>query len=1117
MWKTDNNSAFSNSSFASGLGLGDGPPQLTAAIDACWSAVQRLTANVASADNPAHGSRDLIRRETGVDVDANPYHGLTRDKLEAVIRAGCHSRAMPEVLLAKWAKEGSTNMTLTATAVGQASTEANARTLLRSSLYFQQLGVDWLTSTRRPDPHADNVLDETDAGAPAQERQFASRVAELVRDGVLAEDITALVNAQLAVSHRGPSISVQPSVRFYALSLLLVDAVFSRFLRIRFPLLPGTTSEALGYMLWNMGEAGFQAFLTSADQHRREPAFAVSGQPITVERWALHTPPRASEFAQVRRNAIRFMHYVRSYQPIFQGAMNLIRPGAATTHGRAAVTPREDPLGLGMALDTLSPLPRMMSAQTDAADFSLGVWRDYFKLALPATSQTAPARDTAAARAIAAQSAVEQASAIGDLIAPLLLQKKEQFFHGVPQTAGHTSPAELDADLKLGIWREYFQLALQGTPQAPRSAAAPEKARAARATVDRASAIADLIAPLLAQKMQQLRTAAGVPQPPATTHGLERWSASMNGESRPRARAESIGVISRDFQTFTRIGLSAVEAPAFSVGAKSWDELAFFSRARIGGYAEMRTAGWVTDDGADGFLVRIRGRFVAPADLAQRSGVPLVVICMGQHPASHFPDPASTREIDSYLGYDYLQRALADLGCASISVDTNPANAVNGAIRTRAEMILATVDAFRATTDATLAPLVGKVSFNNVGLVGHSRGGEAVVFATKLNVGRAPHLGIKAVASIAPTDLSRGVSSSSRRVALAGGAFDLTQASLAVPAAPAAADGVRYFVLYGSHDGDVAGDGDNVTAPVGASASRIGTGFSLYDRATCPKTLVFARGITHNRFNTKWIECADYADHLHAFVEPDTATGMHCMNRVPGTTFDPFIFSAASHQNLAVFYIGAFMDCVLNAATTKEAILRGEHALNRDHAIVIDFQNATDLRLDGFAGAAVGPLPAPGGGSIVDTFGIPHCPHEARAFSGTAGNRVKVTVPPGARDVRARRAISLRVGAAYTLPDSATIAHEPKPAFTVRVESASGIGTATDHDISTTGVLTPDRPYFHRVNLPFLGNVTKLHLDTVVIPLAAFGRIDRSDLRSIEIEIGASGTTPVIIDSISLV
>jgi hypothetical protein len=330
------------------LSLLDPPPFLSRAVDACMDSLRQLTSTVANADNPANLSRALVRRETGVDVDANPYHGLARSKIEAVVHAAYHARAMPEVLLAKWAKEGSTAMTVLPQIVPQATTAANARTLARSSIYYVQLGVDWLTTTYRPNPHADNVLDDRDSTAPAQERQFAARVAELVSGHYLSEDITAAVDAELAVAASGGTFSVQPSTRFYALSLMLVDAVFARFLGMTFPEI-GSPTEELGYLLWNMGEARFREFLRSADGHRREPAYAVGGQPISIERWSLHTAPKANEWVQARRNAIRFAHYIRAYKPIFRTALTLIKPGiedVRTPSNAASFSFEDDPLGI---------------------------------------------------------------------------------------------------------------------------------------------------------------------------------------------------------------------------------------------------------------------------------------------------------------------------------------------------------------------------------------------------------------------------------------------------------------------------------------------------------------------------------------------------------------------------------------------------------------------------------------------------------------------------------------------------------------------------------------------------------------------------------------------------
>jgi hypothetical protein len=119
---------------------------------------------------------------------------------------------------------------------------------------------------------------------------------------------------------------------------------------------------------------------------------------------------------------------------------------------------------------------------------------------------------------------------------------------------------------------------------------------------------------------------------------------------------------------------------------------------------------------------------------------------------------------------------------------------------------------------------------NNIGLYGHSRGGEAVVRAAKdiatLTSTTVPNdlKIVKAVMSLAPTDLWEKES--------------LTQA-------------IPYFVLYGSKDGDVSGiTSDQRNA---ASTERTGTGaFSQFDRASnsTEKTMLFVKAGTHNGFIT---------------------------------------------------------------------------------------------------------------------------------------------------------------------------------------------------------------------------------------------------------------------------
>src|SRR5205814_10025907 len=108
-------------------------------------------------------------------------------------------------------------------------------------------------------------------------------------------------------------------------------------------------------------------------------------------------------------------------------------------------------------------------------------------------------------------------------------------------------------------------------------------------------------------------------------------------------------------------------------------------------------------------------------------------------------------EIDSYLGYEYLQKELALHGIASISIDENITNYLDTYRDTRADLFLATLDEWRrqVETDAN-NPGHRMLDFDNVGFMGHSRGGDVVVAAAKKNAARAANAnryGLKAVCS----------------------------------------------------------------------------------------------------------------------------------------------------------------------------------------------------------------------------------------------------------------------------------------------------------------------------------------------------------------------------------
>jgi dienelactone hydrolase len=120
---------------------------------------------------------------------------------------------------------------------------------------------------------------------------------------------------------------------------------------------------------------------------------------------------------------------------------------------------------------------------------------------------------------------------------------------------------------------------------------------------------------------------------------------------------------------------------------------------------------------------------------------------------------------------------------------------------------------------------------NKIGLLGHSRGGEAVVRAAgTIGTSSAPAdlRNIVAIISLAPTDRYEKE--------------NLTQ-------------NIPYFVLYGSKDGDVSGIRENRRMHLRPSDPTVHSGsggFSLYDRASnaTVKSMAFVYGATHNGFIT---------------------------------------------------------------------------------------------------------------------------------------------------------------------------------------------------------------------------------------------------------------------------
>jgi len=167
----------------------------------------------------------------------------------------------------------------------------------------------------------------------------------------------------------------------------------------------------------------------------------------------------------------------------------------------------------------------------------------------------------------------------------------------------------------------------------------------------------------------------------------------------------------------------------------------------------VRTRYWGFDDKA----LPLNARVWYPGG---KGPFPLVLIVHGNHVDRDFSDP----------GYEYLGRLMASRGFIFASVDEN---FLNGAwydifvhLKTendcRAWLLLKHLELWREWNEDPKNPFFGKVDMDNIGLIGHSRGGEAVAIAACFN--RLPHnpddatlkfdfdFNLKSVIAIAPVD-----------------------------------------------------------------------------------------------------------------------------------------------------------------------------------------------------------------------------------------------------------------------------------------------------------------------------------------------------------------------------
>ena len=119
-----------------------------------------------------------------------------------------------------------------------------------------------------------------------------------------------------------------------------------------------------------------------------------------------------------------------------------------------------------------------------------------------------------------------------------------------------------------------------------------------------------------------------------------------------------------------------------------------------------------------------------PSELSTtKEKFPLVVVIHGNHSSPH-----------GYKGYNYLLEHLAHNGLIAVSIHIYPGAA--GVSRARALF---------KHLEILKTKFHNHIDLSNIGIMGHSRGGEAVIIASILNKNENLGYGFKAIISLAPT------------------------------------------------------------------------------------------------------------------------------------------------------------------------------------------------------------------------------------------------------------------------------------------------------------------------------------------------------------------------------
>jgi hypothetical protein len=517
--------------------------------------------------------------------------------------------------------------------------------------------------------------------------------------------------------------------------------------------------------------------------------------------------------------------------------------------------------------------------------------------------------------------------------------------------------------------------------------------------------------------------------------------------------------------------------------------------------------------------VEIRASIHYPTNLAA-GPFPVIVFMHGRHATCFVGGSAllqwpctsnNSQPIPSFQGYDYVSEVLASHGYVVVSVSANGINAVDNAVfdlgaLARAELIQKHLDILKGFNTTGGAPFgtkfVGKLDLTRVGTMGHSRGGEGVVRHQVLNKDLGSPYGIKAVFPLAPVDFNRFV-----------------------------ANNAALNVLLPYCDGDVSDL----------------QGVHFYDDARynvpgdqSPKHYELVMGANHNFYNTVWSPSSPFpgsANDWLAFV-PGGTSDSQC-----GKGRGSQRLTEAQQRGTGLAYMSAFFRAYVGGETQFLPILTGDApppASAQTNNLFVSYHapDNPELRLDvnrllndtnltvntlgrPVTISALSPYELCGGDDpqpqkcLPDQLNAqqPHTTPSARSsarglsqlktgWNNLAGN-YKNELPSSLGNVSGFQAVQFRVGVNFTDPRNvAGLAQN----FRVKLTDSAG-SSASVRVSDVSGAL-----YFPPGSV---APVPKLVLNTVRIPLSAFGGVNLNNIRSVEFTFNEQAQGAVLVTDVA--